>query len=42
MKIKKCLGTFVLFLAALLVNAAPASLAGTGVEDMPESMRKTR
>ena len=42
MKAKKYLGTFVLFLAALLVNVAPASLAGTGVEDMPEAIKKTR
>ncbi|GAA0083914.1 hypothetical protein UT300007_03530 [Clostridium sp. CTA-7] len=42
MKRKKYLGAFVLFLAAVLVNAGPASLAGIGVEDMPEAIKKTR
>ncbi|GAA0083915.1 hypothetical protein UT300007_03540 [Clostridium sp. CTA-7] len=42
MKRKKYLGTFVLFLAAFLVNVGPTSLAGIGVEDMPEAIKKTR
>ena len=42
MKIKKYLGSFVLLLAAILVNAGPASLAGIGMEEMPESIKKLR
>lgn len=42
MKIKNYLGSFVLLLAAILVNAGPTSLAGIGVEEMPESIKKLR
>ncbi|WP_257789682.1 hypothetical protein [Clostridium isatidis] len=39
---KKSLGAFLLLLGAVLVNVAPASFAGIGVEEMPESLKKLR
>lgn len=42
MKMKKYLGTFALFLAAVLTNVGTASLLTVGVEEMPESMKKLR
>lgn len=42
MNIKKYLGTFVLFLSALIVNFGPTSTLGVGVEDMPESIKNLR
>lgn len=39
---KKSLGAFLLLLGAVLVNVAPASLGGIGVEEMPDSIKKTR
>ena len=42
MKIKKYLGSFVLLLATILVNAGPTSLAAIGLEEMPESIKKLR
>lgn len=40
MNIKRYLGTFILFLSAIIVNFGPASTLG--VEDMPESIKNLR
>lgn len=42
MNIKRYLGTFILFLSAIIVNFGPASTLGVGVEDMPESIKNLR
>ena len=42
MKMKKYLGSFALFLVAVVNNAGTASLLTVGVEEMPESMKKLR
>lgn len=42
MKMKKYLGTFALFLVAVLTNTGTTSLLTVGVEEMPESMKKLR
>lgn len=42
MKLKKYLGSFVLMLSVIIANTGNASLAAIGVEEMPESMKKSR
>lgn len=40
MKLKKYLGSFILMLS--VVNAGNASIAAIGIEEMPESIKKSR
>ena len=40
MKIKKCIGSFILMLSAIMINAGNASIDTIGVEEMPKSMKK--
>ena len=42
MKLKKYLGSFVLMLSVFLANVGNASIAAIGVEEMPESIKKSR
>lgn len=42
MNIKRYLGSFMLLLSAIIVNFAPTSTLGVGVEDMPESIKNLR
>ena len=42
MKIKKCIGSFILMLSAIMINEGNASIATIGVEEMPESIKKLR
>lgn len=40
--IKKLIGEILKKVSASMITAAPASFFGSGVEDMPESMKKLR
>ncbi|OOM78372.1 hypothetical protein CLPUN_19810 [Clostridium puniceum] len=40
--IKKILGEFLKKLSDVMITEATASLVGSGVEEMPESMKKLR
>ncbi|SFC27787.1 hypothetical protein [Clostridium uliginosum] len=42
MKMKEYIGRFLMMLSNAMITASPASLAGVGVEEMPESMKKFR
>lgn len=42
MKLKKYLGSFILMLSVFVVNAGNASIAAIGIEEMPESIKKSR
>lgn len=42
MKLKKVIGSFLLLLVGVFVNVNPSSTFGIGIEEMPESMTKSR
>ncbi|WP_291745922.1 hypothetical protein [Clostridium sp.] len=42
MKLKKVIGSFLLLLVGVFVNVNPSSAIGIGIEEMPESMTKSR
>ncbi|GAA0815998.1 hypothetical protein [Clostridium tertium] len=42
MKMKKCLGSLMLLLSAVLINVGPTSVMSVGVEEMPDSIKKLR
>lgn len=42
MKIKRALAELLKKVSNSMVNLAPASWCGSGIEDMPESMKKIR
>ena len=42
MNMKRSLGTFLIFLSAIIVNFGQTSTLGVGVEDMPDSIKNLR
>jgi hypothetical protein len=42
MKIKRILGQALKILSVSMIIFSPASMASTGIEEMPESMKKLR
>ncbi len=41
-KMFKLFGSFLLSVAAVIIATGPTSLAGTGIEEIPESIKKKR